>query len=80
MASPSIPNQSANCTTAEYESVRLKREHLEALKRATDILTALGDIISPCQEHDPFWLILRHVNNDRQWVQNNIRREVQDGR
>ncbi len=49
-------------------SVKLTTEHVEALVRATEILTALGDIISPCQDHDPFWLILRHINMDPNWT------------
>ena len=51
-------------------------EHVEALTRATETLTALGDIIEPCQEHDPFWLILKHVNIDLQFVENRVSMEM----
>ena len=57
-------------------SVKLTTEHVEALVRATEILTALGDIISPCQDHDPFWLILRHVNMDLQFVETKVSMQV----
>ncbi len=42
-------------------SVKLTTEHVEA---------------QPCQDHDPFWLILRHVNMDLQFVENQVTMQV----
>ncbi len=53
-------------------------EHIEALDRVTDILMTLKDILYQTDEWSPFWVILRHINNDLQLVNNQVQREVPD--
>ena len=70
--------QKPSQTEKPIHSVKLTTEHIEALDRVTDILMALKDILYQTDEWSPFWVILRHINNDLQLVNDQVRREVPD--
>ena len=61
-------------------NVKLTRKHVQALNRAADILVGLSDIMDKSSDWDPVWIVLSHVNNDLQIVNDQVRREVPDVR